>query len=133
LYLKKKLTVIDSLPIIYSIPSRYIACRYLRIHITNVVDPQGLASKTSGVKINEIYGEKSSTDLTTLPCAVAPVTSAYSPRSYLYVDKLTTVYICEESLNRESSECYMSMDSAPDVWQGLYIAKINLDILNSLK
>ena len=39
-------------------PSKFITCRYLRIHITNVEDPTILASKNTGLVLNGIYGEQ---------------------------------------------------------------------------
>ena len=62
---EKKLRVISQDPIIYYMPRIVIKCRYLRIHITNVtVDT--LSNKTSGLKVNEIYGRNSNEDLTML-------------------------------------------------------------------
>lgn len=58
--------VIDDKPIVYSIPTRMISCRYLRIHVTNVINPENLILKTSGLIVNEIYGENSKSDLTVL-------------------------------------------------------------------
>ena len=65
LYFKIKLLKINSSDIIYNIPARFIKCRYIRIHITDVANPDDLSTKTSGLIINEIYGEASS-DITQL-------------------------------------------------------------------
>lgn len=65
-FLKKTLKVINSEDIVYSIPSRFIKCRYIRIHITNVEKHDELLTKTSGLIINEIYGQDSPSDSSTL-------------------------------------------------------------------
>jgi hypothetical protein len=40
----------------YTIPNGYIDCKYLRIHLTDVVTRSDLSTKTSGIILNEIYG-----------------------------------------------------------------------------
>ena len=62
---EKKLRVISQEPIIYYMPRLVVKCRYLRIHITNVTVDE-LLTKTSGLKINDIYGRNSAEDLTKL-------------------------------------------------------------------
>ena len=58
--------MIDEKEIIYNIPSRYISCRFIRIHITDVADTENLSENPTGVIINDIFGEDSSTDLSEL-------------------------------------------------------------------
>ena len=41
---------------VYTIPNGYIDCKYLRIHLVDVVTRADLISKTTGVIVNEIYG-----------------------------------------------------------------------------
>ena len=50
----------SSINVIYNIPSIFVTCRYLRIHITNVFTPSDLLTKTTGLIINQIYGNSSS-------------------------------------------------------------------------
>ena len=40
----------------YTLPNKYITCYYLRIHLTNIVTPSDLATKTSGLIIGQLYG-----------------------------------------------------------------------------
>ena len=51
--------MIDQQPIVYDVPIPKISCRYLRIHITNVVNASSLSTASTGFKLNEIYGELS--------------------------------------------------------------------------
>ena len=41
---------------VYTIPNGYIDCKYLRIHLADVVTRADLSNKTTGVIVNEIYG-----------------------------------------------------------------------------
>lgn len=40
----------------YTLPNKYITCFYLRIHLTNIVTPADLSTKTSGLIIGQVYG-----------------------------------------------------------------------------
>ena len=41
---------------VYTIPNGYIDCKYMRIHLVDVVTRADLSTKTTGVIVNEIYG-----------------------------------------------------------------------------
>lgn len=49
-------------PFTYAIPNGYITCRFLRIIVTGIATPSDLASKVTGLVINEIYGMPNTTD-----------------------------------------------------------------------
>jgi hypothetical protein len=40
----------------YSIPNKFVQCRFLRIHLTSVIDETALSTTTSGLIIQEIFG-----------------------------------------------------------------------------
>ncbi|CAF0786583.1 unnamed protein product [Brachionus calyciflorus] len=98
----------------YSMPNKFITCKYLRIYITDVATPADLETKKTGFIIKEIKGEFTKT--TTLNCPANTVSSFYKPRSYLYVPSTLNLFVCDETTDRSSSECYSSSNTAPASW-----------------
>jgi hypothetical protein len=101
----------------YSMPNQYITCYYLRIHLTNVANTADLSSKTSGLIIGQIYGQilNSSTPIAD-PCATPAYSSYYAPRSYLYASDIQTLFVCDENVDRTSSECYSTTETNTTNW-----------------
>ncbi|RNA15674.1 hypothetical protein BpHYR1_008571 [Brachionus plicatilis] len=101
----------------YEIPNKFVQCRYLRIYITDVANRADLETKKTGFVINEIYGDFTPT--TTVSCPDSKGSIDYAPRSFLYVDWTQKMYVCDETTDRSSSECYSSSNSAPTNWMFL--------------
>ena len=83
----------------------------MRVHLTDIAAPNELAGKTSGVIVGEIYGEFQTANFSLeSTCNYTVFSAYYTPRSYLYIPEIGRLYVCDENVERTSSECYSTTD-----------------------
>lgn len=103
-------------------PNGNIKCRYLRIHLTSIETPSDLATKYSGLIIQEIYGAYISGgySLTSVcPSGQVPNSAYYVSRSVLYLPNNSTIFVCDEVPDRKSSVCYMGTNTDTSTWTSI--------------
>ena len=54
-----------------------------------------------------------------MPCTTTTISTYYAARSALYITTSGKFYVCDETLDRTSSECYLSSDAASNDWEVL--------------